>query len=393
VSAVLTAVLFVGACLGHLVWMIFQHNWWYGQPLPKHTGKLVHLIHALLILGGWVLFWFVGPDLTPLFRWPREVWWAPLLAAYVAACWLAGFVLAPVITLRRALRGRPRVVVAVGSRILDVVKELGMRPEGRGKRRALTRLPRNEVFRVELAERTLALPRLPAAWDGLTVLHLSDLHLCGTPDRDFYRLVLQRCAAWEPDLIALTGDVADSLHHHGWILPALGWLRWKTAAFAILGNHDHWYDPPGIRRRLEELGMTVLPNVGRTVEVRGEPLVVIGNEWPWLKPPPDLSDCPEGPFRLCLSHTPDNLPWARRVGIDLMLSGHVHGGQVRFPLIGSLLVPSIYGRRYDCGTFHEPPTVLHVSRGLSGEWPIRYGCMPEATLLTLRCGLGASRER
>jgi predicted MPP superfamily phosphohydrolase len=381
---VLTVVLFLAACLGHLVWMIFQHNWWYGQPLPKNTGKLVHLVHFVFIVGGWALFWEIGPDPLPLFRWPPDVWWQPVLAVYVAACWFAGFVLAPGITLYRLLRPLPKAVVASQSRMLDVVKELGVRPEGRGKRRLMTRLPRNEVFQVEMLERTLQLPRLPAAWDGLTILHLSDLHLCGIPDRHFYRLVMQRCAAWEPDVIALTGDVADSLHHHGWILPVLGWLRWRVAAFAILGNHDHWYEPTAIRRRLENLGMTVLANTWRQVEVRGEPLVVIGQEQPWLNPAPDLRDCPSGPFRLCLSHTPDNYRWARRAGVDLMLSGHVHGGQIRFPVIGSLLVPSVYGRRYDCGTFHEPPTVLHVSRGLGGEWPLRFGCKPEVTLLTLR---------
>jgi len=66
-----------------------------------------------------------------------------------------------------------------------------------------------------------------------------------------------------------------------------------------------------------------------------------------------------------------------------MLSGHVHGGQIRLPWIGSILVPSRYGRRYDCGTFAEAPTLLHVSRGVSGEHPLRYHCKPEVTLLTL----------
>ena len=69
--------------------------------------------------------------------------------------------------------------------------------------------------------------------------------------------------------------------------------------------------------------------------------------------------------------------------IDLMLSGHNHGGQVRFPLVGSVLVPSRYGRRYDCGTFDEPPTVLHVCRGLAGQHPLRYNCRPEVTKLVL----------
>ena len=111
---------------------------------------------------------------------------------------------------------------------------------------------------------------------------------------------------------------------------------------------------------------------------------MIGHEGPWFKPEPDLSGCPERVFRLCLSHTPDNIRWAKQNSIDLMLAGHNHGGQVRFPVIGSLLVPSRYGRRYDCGIFHEPPTLLHVSRGLGGEHPLRYNCRPEVVKIVLR---------
>ena len=130
--------------------------------------------------------------------------------------------------------------------------------------------------------------------------------------------------------------------------------------------------------------MKVVGNTVEQIEVRGLPLLVIGNESPWFRPAPDLAKCPDGPFRLCLSHTPDNLPWARRNGIDLMLAGHNHGGQIRLPLIGSMFVPSRFGRRYDCGTFHEPPTLLHVSRGLAGMQPLRYNCRPEVTRIVLR---------
>jgi predicted MPP superfamily phosphohydrolase len=218
----------------------------------------------------------------------------------------------------------------------------------------------------------------------LSILHLSDLHLNGTPDREYFRYIMDRCAAWKPDLVAISGDIVDSWRHQRWIVPILGRLRWQIGAFAILGNHDYFFDPAFIRRRLARLRIQVLSNVWQVVEVRGRPLVVIGQEWPWWSPPPDLSGCPEEPFRLCLSHTPDNIAWARRARIDLMLSGHVHGGQVCFPVIGSLVVPSRYGRRYDSGTFSEGPTTLHVSRGLSGEQQIRYRCRPEATLLRLR---------
>jgi predicted MPP superfamily phosphohydrolase len=219
-------------------------------------------------------------------------------------------------------------------------------------------------------------------------LHLTDLHFHGSPDRSYYRAILDRCAAWMPDIVAITGDVADSAIHHRWIVPLLGRLRWRIACFAILGNHDHRHDVAVIRRRMRRLGMKVPENSWMQVEVRGEPMVVIGHEGPWLAPAPDLSACPAGPFRLCLSHTPDNIRWAQRNGIDLVLAGHVHGGQIRFPLVGSMLVPSVHGRRYDCGTFAEGATIMHVSRGVSGEHPVRYNCLPEVTLITLRSGKG-----
>jgi predicted MPP superfamily phosphohydrolase len=383
----LVVLLFAGACAGHLALMVASHNWWYGQPLSKKAGDVLHMTHGFLTVVGPVLLWrFVGWDLTRLFDLADLPLWGYPVAAYVAVCWVCGFVLLPLNLLGRLLRRNPPAVLRSEARVLDVTKELGYRPVGRNKEAFLTRLPGNEVFQVELSERTLRLPRLPAAWDGLTVLHLSDVHLSGVPGRDYFRFVMDRCAAWEPDLLALTGDVVDSWHHHRWVLPVLGRLHWRVAALAILGNHDYFYDPPVIRRRLQRLGMHYLGNGWRRLEVRGEPLLAIGHEGPWAKPGPDLADCPQGPFRLCLSHTPDNIAWARRQQIDLMLSGHVHGGQVRFPLIGSLLVPSTYGRRYDCGTFDERPTLLHVSRGLSGEHPLRYNCKPEVTLLTLRPG-------
>jgi predicted MPP superfamily phosphohydrolase len=361
--------LFALACLGHLAWMVASHNWWYGQAFPKRIGDLFHLAHGVLVaVFPVVLYRLTGGEPTSLFT-PHSGWgWHDLLAVYVSLCWLAACVFLPWITLRRLLRREP--VAEDHSEILDVAGRLGRKPHGGGSNGRLARLPGNEIFSVEFRE--------------LTILHISDLHFNGTPEEEFFRLVIERCNVWQPDLVALTGDIADSIPHQEWIPELLGRLRWRAAAFAILGNHDFWHEPDVIRDYVRKTGMHMLGNSWMRTEVRGEPLVVIGNEYPWERPRPDLAGCPEGPFRLCLSHTPDNLPWAREAGIDLMLSGHVHGGQIRLPGIGSILVPSIHGRRYDAGAFDEPPTLLHVSRGLSGEHPIRYFCRPEATLLRLR---------
>jgi len=365
--------------------MVGCHNWWYGLPLPRRVTDLVHLIHLLLTLAfPAVVWWAVGPELDGLFAFTSVP--VTILAGYVAACWAAAGVLLPAVTAWRLLRPRPAALGVERSRVVDLVKQLGRRPLGDGKHRRWAMLPGNGVFQVELVERTLHLPRLPAEWDGLTVLHVSDLHLCGTPDRAWWKAVMDYCAAWRPDVVAVTGDVADGHKYMRWVIPVLGRLRGAAGAFAILGNHDSWDDPEFIRRRLTRAGFDVLGNGWRQVDVRGRPLVVIGHEGPWFTPPPDLSACPAGPFRLCLSHTPDNTRWARRAGVDLMLSGHVHGGQIRLPLFGSVFVPSRYGRRYDCGVFQEGPTVLHVTRGLGGDHPLRYNCRPEAVLLTLRPG-------
>lgn len=385
-QGLLMLLLFAGACLGHLVLMIVCHNWLYGLALPRHSGTIIHLVHGLLIVAfPPALCWAFGWDLHDLPWFSSTFAWPQLASIYVLACVAVGFIALPLNTIARLLRRDPSL--EKGSRVLDVAKHLGRRPLGDDRKRLLARLPGNEVFQVEMVERTLRLPRLPAAWDGLTILHLSDLHFLGTPERDYFQFVMDRCAEWQPDLVALTGDITDTSRHIRWIVPVLGRLRWRVAAFAILGNHDHWLETQYIRRRLRRVGMIVPHNTWHQIDVRGEPLVVVGNEVPWLKPAPELVDCPQGPFRLCLSHTPDNIRWARRAGVDLMLSGHVHGGQVRFPLFGSVLVPSRYGRRYDCGVFDEAPTLLHVSRGLSGDYPLRYLCRPEVTLLTLRCSV------
>jgi uncharacterized protein len=89
-------------------------------------------------------------------------------------------------------------------------------------------------------------------------------------------------------------------------------------------------------------------------------------------------------FRLLLSHTPDQFPWARSNNFDLMLAGHNHGGQIRLPYLGALITPSLYGFRYAGGVYFEPPTLLHVSRGLAGIHPIRLNCPPELALLVLK---------
>jgi uncharacterized protein len=344
-SIPLAALLLLGACLGHTVVMVFTMNWVYGCPFPKRMMQPVRPIYAVLILAGCAYFawWLYRAD----FDWSRVLSERhPTTSAYIYICWVAGFVMCPLTTLYNSLIRDPAVLVSNHTRTVDIARELGFQPVGLGKRRHLASLPFNQCFQVDLAERVLKLPQIPQAWDGLKILHLSDLHFCGTPDRSFYQRVIEHCLAWDADIVALTGDFVDTDRHHRWIVPILGKLRWKATALAILGNHDAWREAALVRRRLRRLGYHVLEECWKTLDVRGEPMVVIGHEGPWFASP-DLSDCPTSGFRLCLSHTPDNLNWAKQNRVDLVLAGHVHGGQIRLPLVGSIFVPSKYSRRYD----------------------------------------------
>jgi predicted MPP superfamily phosphohydrolase len=381
-------IVFLGVCLGHAGVLIFTINWLHGHALPRRFLRAVRRVLVPAVPATPLAIWLIyGFDVFA--GWGTSLsWWRVALIAYAALCVALGLVVLPLLTLVRLLRPRPAVVRRHAARTIDIAKHLGYPPVGDGKYHRVAHWPFNQVFQVEFVERTLCLPRLPEAWDGLTILHLTDLHLCGTPDRAFFEQVIEHCKSWGvPDLVAATGDIVDSSRHHRWIIPVLGRLNWRHEAFAILGNHDGYHgQAERVRRRLRRLGVQVLGNSWSEIALRGERGVVIGHEGPWFRPGPDLADCPEGGFRLCLSHTPDNLPWARRHDIALMLAGHNHGGQIRLPGIGSILIPSRFSRRYDCGTFHEPPTTLHVSRGLAGQHPLRYFCKPELTWLVLRAG-------
>jgi uncharacterized protein len=385
-NLLLTIVVFALFWLGHACLWMWVMNVTYSRPLHRDFLKVFRLAMALLIwLGPPLIGLFVTFDLLGLLQSRWHGMGYAIVAVYAALCLYVAAVVLPLLTLRLLLRRQPKVVRGETTHTFDLVKELGEKPLGDGKYRWLAALPGNQIFRVDFTTLTLALSELPPEWDGLTIVHLSDLHFIGTPSRAYYEWIMRKCMAdGVPDVLALTGDIVDTARHHRWIIPLLGRLRWKEAAFAILGNHDFWYDTEKVRRRLKRLGMHVLGNRWDVVPIRGVPAPVIGHEGPWFRPGPELTGCPDAPFRICLSHTPDNIEWCKRNNVRLMFSGHVHGGQIRLPLFGSIFVPSRYSRRYDMGTFHEPPTLLHVSRGLSGKEPLRFRCNPQVARIVLK---------
>jgi predicted MPP superfamily phosphohydrolase len=377
------------AWVGHAcIWVSLLNNF-YGRPLPKPflkpwrllTGAVI-LAFPLILLSGIHREWFDWVDGRPIF--PNGLW-GRLLVVYLGLCLLIGAVGFPAVTLARLLRKTPACVVSESTRTLDLWPELGHKLHGDGYYSWVTHCPGNCVFRVDFTDLTLALPDLPREWDGLTMLVLSDLHFHGTPARPYFDRVMDELTAQPtPDLVCLVGDYVDTTTHHTWIGPTLGRLLAKEGKFAVLGNHDWYQKPDQVREDLAAAGYTVLGNGWREVTIRGVRCVVVGHEGPWFRPGPNLAGAPVGPFRLCLSHTPDNFYWGLANRVSLMFCGHVHGGQIRVPVVGSIFVPSIYGRRFDRGVFAKGGTVLVVGRGLSGKEPLRFNCHPQVIRITLR---------
>ncbi len=293
----------------------------------------------------------------------------------------------PVITLYRISR-RPANQISNQSRIVDMTAELGFRPLGRGLERLVLRLPGNQSLKVEVSAREFWLPRLPQDWDGLSILHLTDLHFTGRIGRPFFEQLVKIAGGLPADLIVFTGDLLDREDLIEWLPATLGKLNAPLGCYFVLGNHDSYMKNVGdVRHRLGSLGWHDVASRSRVVENRGRPLVVCGSELPWMGAQPDLAQAPQDAFRLFLSHTPDNIRWARRNNIDLMLAGHNHGGQIRLPLFGPVYSPSAYGAHYASGVFWQDPMMLYVSRGISAKIPLRWNCLPELTRLTLRCAV------
>lgn len=250
-------------------------------------------------------------------------------------------------------------------------------------------LPGNEILRLEVDRKEIFLPRLPQELDGFTITHLSDLHLKGHMSEEFYRKVVAQANDLQSEMIVIAGDIFDRTKCFPWSR-TLAALSAECGVYFILGNHEvRTGDPDGCRKTLVDEGFIDLGGRHMTLMIRGYPVVLAGNELPWHIPAADMKSLDESqfdqrPLRILLSHTPDQISWARSFDFDLMLAGHNHGGQIRMPGIGAIVSPSWYGTRYSGGVFYFDPTLLHVSRGISGTSPLRWNCPPEITQLVLR---------
>ena len=247
-----------------------------------------------------------------------------------------------------------------------------------------------EPYHLVVERSTINLRRLPPTLDGLRIVQLSDIHHSAFTGREQIERAVVKANSLNPDIIVLTGDYIS--HEREYAAPCaemLGRLHARCGVYAVLGNHDHWTDAALITDLFRAEGIRVLINEGLRFEHPQHP----GSSF-WLAGVDDtmvgLEDLPlalagssADEMKLVLAHNPVILRRAARAGVDLVLSGHTHGGQITWRAERS---PSGRPRRRllrGLGQRHD--TQIYVSRGLGTVvLPVRYGCLPEVSLLELK---------
>ena len=241
----------------------------------------------------------------------------------------------------------------------------------------------------EITQTEIWLNRLSPAHDGLKIVQLTDLHhSLFTPLEEIQRAV-HIANHLRPDLVALTGDYVTLSPAYIWpVARALGKLRARLGVFAVLGNHDFRVDPEEITRALRAQRIRVLRNAHCALRSGSAKLWVVGVDDLWWEAADiraALRSIPARDPKILLCHNPLGIHMAAAHGIDLMLSGHTHGGQVRLPMVGSVYGRSKLGERFVEGWNRLHGTQIYVSRGIGKVLvPLRLGCPAEITVLRLR---------
>jgi predicted MPP superfamily phosphohydrolase len=248
-----------------------------------------------------------------------------------------------------------------------------------------------EPNRLLVRQQTIQIDNWPQPLNGLRIAVLADIH-AGAPfiDQRKLRLIVQRTNELHPDLIVILGDYMTG---NGWVRqtmqpavfgPILKDLNAPLGVYSVLGNHDWWYNGRKVRTGLEQSGIKVLEDEVVQLDARGTPLWLVGLADLWTRPQnieETVNKVPEGAPVIALTHNPDIFPRLPQ-RVPLLLAGHTHGGQVRFPFIGSVVHSSRVGERYELGHVFENNHHLFVTAGIGTSiLPVRFGVPPEIVLL------------
>jgi predicted MPP superfamily phosphohydrolase len=229
---------------------------------------------------------------------------------------------------------------------------------------------------------------LPSGLDGFRIAQISDFHLYPLTTIKLVDQAVQMTNDLNPDLIVLTGDyVWHEVEAIFDLAPSLARLNAKHGVFSCLGNHDLWTDVNVVTEAFEQVRLPLLVNQGVPITAGASTLYLAGLDDGWSGAPElatAMEGWPKGAPTVLLMHEPDRATqYSLDKRINLQLSGHSHGGQVRFPFVGALILPYL-SWKYPLGLYNVNGMWLYTNRGLgTTNIPLRVNCAPEITELTL----------
>ena len=233
---------------------------------------------------------------------------------------------------------------------------------------------------------SIRLKRLPKKLDGFRIVHLSDIHHSPFTHIQHISRAVEIANRLKPDMFVLTGDYVS--HETKYIAPmaeVLGELKSEFGSYACLGNHDHWTDAELVTELLRGENIKVLINEGFRFVARGASFWLAGVD-DYMVGQTDLGSALRGSFpdemKILLAHNPKILYRATRAQVDLIFSGHTHGGQIKLRDDEKRLLSS---RKLKNGLYRRKETQIYITRGIGTVvLPVRYGCPPEISLIELR---------
>jgi predicted MPP superfamily phosphohydrolase len=240
----------------------------------------------------------------------------------------------------------------------------------------------------------LAIPRLPAAFEGFTIVQITDLHYGFFIHLDLIRRIVAQVNDLPHDITICTGDyISNTAAQAEMVWPLINGLRAPGGVYSILGNHDYRNCYRRSIELLERSGQS-LRHRNMRLERDGQPLWLAGTGDLWFDHKNidvQLDAIPADECRIVLTHNPDSADTIHRQTADLVIAGHTHGGQVNLPLIGSPIV-SVDNRDYTSGLRYSKRGVpVFISRGIGmARIPLRVNCPPEIAVLELTREISAA---
>ncbi len=251
----------------------------------------------------------------------------------------------------------------------------------------------NDVYDIEVTRHEVEIANLPPSFEGYRIAFLTDTHIASFMRRAFFREVVAQVARFDPDLVLLGGDFVTWERH----IPLMAELLLtdltaRDGVYAVLGNHDYWANADGVVAAMTARGVRFVIN--RSIDIRrGDEAIALAGVDEIYRGAPDADAAfgrldPKTPC-IAISHHPDVVDILEDRRIDLLLCGHTHGGQIRFPFFGSVIVPSKHEGRYARGFHRMGSVLLYVSRGIGAIPPLRILCRPEVATFVLRRSVNA----